>query len=68
MKITIRIPVVVSPDGEWYAYGPLERGHDGLTKRFLNGEGKYWIEAEVDTPARAADAKTITCAVAEVPS
>ena len=62
MKITIRIPVVVSPEGDWYAHGDksyLAANHDDLIRRFKNGEARYWIEAEVETPAAAPAPTTV---------
>lgn len=53
MKIKVRIALAANREGEWSAYG--YRGHDDWgsimdTFERMDGEQRFWIEAEIDVP------------------
>lgn len=51
MKLKIRIAVAANDKGEWFAFGSRgteKWGHAMETFDALDGEQKFWVEAEID--------------------
>lgn len=53
MKLKIKVAVAANADGKWHAYGfPTQESWQDAMDSFetLDGEHRFWIEAEVDVP------------------